>query len=119
MTLLVLFFVVALYLLVTTPFYILGKRRDVAHPWAAFVPIFGVAIVLFQSIGHSGWLSLMLLVPTLGPLVFVIWTAFAAPPHHGRTRWWTLALLVPVVSLFGWWAYALTLPDEDEEFAFA
>jgi Family of unknown function (DUF5684) len=114
-------FLVVGWLLITTPFYILGRRRGVEHAWAAFLPIFGIAIVLFESIGKSGWLSLLVLVPTVGGLVVWIWTAVEVPAHHGRSRWWILALIVPFVSFIGYWFYALTLPHEqdEDEFAFA
>jgi hypothetical protein len=109
------------WVLMTTPFYILGRRRGLEHAWAAFLPFFGIAIVLFESFGRSGWLSLLVLVPTAGPLLVVVWAAVEVPPHHGRSRWWTAALMLPLLNLIAYWFYALTLPHEldEDEFAFA
>jgi hypothetical protein len=58
-------FLAAGWFLITTPFYILGRRRGLDHPWVAF-PLLGIAIVLFESIGKSGWLGLLVFVPTVG-----------------------------------------------------
>ena len=109
------------WLLLTTPFYILARRRGLDHAWVAFLPFFGAWIVLFESIGRSGWFSLLVLVPTVGPLLVVVWTAIEVPEHHGRSRLWTAALIVPLVNFLGYWFYALTLPHEldEDEFAFA
>jgi hypothetical protein len=117
--LLALSFLTVGWLLITTPFYILGRRRGVDHAWAAFLPFFGIAVVLFESIDKPNWLSLLVLVPTVGPLLVIVWTAVEVPSHHGRTRWWTAALIVPIVNLIGYWFYALTLPREQDELAFA
>ena len=119
--LLALSILVALWLLLTTPFYILARRRGLYHAWVAFTPFFGIWIVLFESIGKSGWFSLLMLVPTLGPLLVIVWTAIEVPEHHGRSRLWTAALIVPLVNFLGYWFYAVTLPNEldEDEFAFA
>ena len=112
-------FLAVAWLLITTPFYILGRRRGLDHPWVAFLPGLGTAIVLFESIDRSGWLGLLVFVPTVGPLLVLGWTAVEVPSHHGRSRWWTAALIVPLVHLIGYWFYALTLPREQDELAFA
>jgi uncharacterized membrane protein YhaH (DUF805 family) len=119
MPLLALSFLTVGWLLITTPFYILGRRRGLDHPWVAVLPLFGIAIVLFESIGKSGWLALLVFVPTVGPLLVFVWTAVEIPSHHGRSRWWTAALIVPIVNVIGYWFYALTLPREQDELAFA
>jgi hypothetical protein len=113
-------FVLGVWLLMAAPFYILGRRRGVKHAWVAFVlPGFGIAIVLFNSIGLTGWLSLLLFIPTVGGAVVWVWAALAVPANHGRSHWWTVALIVPGVSWFAYWVYALTLPREQDDFAFA
>jgi uncharacterized membrane protein YhaH (DUF805 family) len=56
------------------------------------IPLLGSWIVLFESIGRSGWLALMVFVPTVGPLVALNWTAVEMPSRHDRSRW-TLVLL--------------------------
>jgi hypothetical protein len=78
-------------------------------------------VVLFESIDKSGWLCLLVLIPTVGGLAIWVWTAIEVPVHHGRSRWWTAALIVPLVNIIPYWFYALTLPREqdEDEFAFA
>jgi hypothetical protein len=73
----------------------------------------GLWIVLFESIGRSGLLALLGLVPMLG-LVVVIWTALEVPAKHGRSRWWTLPLIVPVANIVGYWVYAFTFGRDTE-----
>jgi bacteriorhodopsin len=100
---------VAVYLALVTPVYVIGRRLGVRKSWVAFVPIFGVWIVLLESVGQSGWAALAVLIPTLGVLALLLWIAVAAPPRHGRSRLWTLAFIVPGLNFLAYWAYALTL----------
>ena len=93
------------------PGYVLAKRRGVRNPAVAFVPFVGLWIVLFESIGRSGWLGLLAFVPYVGLLVLPIWIGIELPAHHGRTRWWTAILVIPVLNLAGYWVYAFTLPE--------
>jgi Family of unknown function (DUF5684) len=109
--------VVAIFLVLSTPIFVIGRRRGLQNAWAAFIPLLGIWIVLFESIGRSGWFSLLVFIPTAGPLALLIWTAVELPAHHGRSRWWTLALIVPGVNLLGYWFYAFTLPRNDLSFA--
>jgi len=76
----------------------------------AFVPFFGLWIVLFESIGRSGWLALLTFIPYVGWLLVPVWTGIELPAHHGRSRWWTAVLAVPILNLVGYWVYAFTLP---------
>jgi hypothetical protein len=92
------------------PGYVLAKRRGLRNPLVAFVPFVGLWIVLFESIGRSGWLGLLAFVPYVGLLVLPLWTGIEMPAHHGRTRWWTAILAIPVLNLVGYWVYAFTLP---------
>lgn len=92
------------------PGYVLAKRRGLQNPIVAFVPLFGLWIVLFESIGRSGFFALIGLVPSVGWLILPVWTGIEMPAHHGRSRWWTAILAIPVLSLAGYWAYAFTLP---------
>jgi Family of unknown function (DUF5684) len=108
-----LLFVVAIFLVAGLPVFVIGRRRGIQNAWAAFVPLLGIW-VLFESIGRSGWFALLVFIPTAGPLVLLIWTAVELPVHHGRSRWWTLALILPGVNLLGYWFYAFTLPPRDE-----
>lgn len=98
------------YVVLAIPAYILAQRRNLEQPWVAFVPFFGATIVMLWSIDRSGWLSLLGVVPLVN-IIFSIWLLVTMPAEHGRTRWWALALLVPLVGLL--W-YALTLPDRSE-----
>jgi hypothetical protein len=110
--------VLAIFFVLALPFYVLGRRRGVQNAWAAFVPLLGIWIVLLESMGRSGWLSLLVFIPTLGPLALLIWTAFQVPAHHGRSRWWTLPLIVPAVNLVAYWFYAFTLPKDEPALAY-
>lgn len=109
--------IVAAFCLVVTPVFVIGRRRGLRNPWAAFVPLLGVWIVLCESMGRSGWFSLLVFIPTVGPLALLVWTAVRVPPHHGRSRWWTLAFIVPGLNLIGYWFYAFTLPRNEPAFA--
>ena len=98
---------------VATPAFVIGRRRGLQNPWAAFIPFVGIWIVLFESIGRSGWFALLVFIPTAGPLALLIWTAVQVPAHHGRSRWWTLGMIVPGVNVIAYWFYAFTLPRND------
>jgi Family of unknown function (DUF5684) len=100
----------------SVPVYVIGRRRGLKNPWAAFVPLLGVSIVLLEATGRSGWLALLVFVPYAGALVLLLWTAVKLPAHHGRSRWWTLGLLVPSVNVLAYWFYAFTLPRNDYAF---
>ena len=107
-TLLLVFFPIAAWILGSIPAYVIGSRLGVVHPAEAFIPIVGPYIVLLHSIKRSGWLCILGLIPIVS-LVFAIWLAFVIPVDHGRTRWWALAFLIPLVNLFAFYVYAFTL----------
>jgi hypothetical protein len=115
----VLLVLLAIYLVLVTPAYLIGQRRGLRHAWAAFIPLLGVWIVLFEAIGKSGWYSLLVFIPYAGPIAVCIWTAWELPRKHARSGWWTLALLVPLVNVVTFWFYALTLPERRDRLAFA
>jgi hypothetical protein len=104
--------IAAIFCAVSAPVFVIGRRRGLQNPWVAFIPLLGIWIVLFESMGRSGWLSALVFIPTIGPIAVLVWTAVQVPPHHGRSRWWTLAFIVPGVNLIGYWFYAFTLPRE-------
>ena len=56
------------------PGYVLAKRRGLRDPIVAFVPLVGLWIVLFESIGRSGWLGLLAFVP-----YSVCWSSRSGP----------------------------------------
>ena len=105
----ILFFSTVL-VIVGVPGYVLAKRRGLRNPIVAFVPFIGLWIVLFESIGRSGWLALLAFIPYVGLLVLPVWTGIELPARHGRSRWWTAILAIPLLNLVGYWAYAFTLP---------
>ena len=109
--------IVAVFVVLVFPVFVIGRRRGVRNPWMAFIPLLGVWIVLFEAIGKSGWYSLLTFIPYVGGLVLFIWTAVELPAHHGRSRWWTLPLVIPGVNLVGYWFYAFTLPRNSISFA--
>jgi hypothetical protein len=104
------FVVVAVYVLVALPAYVIGKRRGVSAPGVAFVPLVGSTIVILWSIERSGWLAILGLIPIVA-IVFAIWLVFTLPADHGRTRWWGLAFLIPGVNVIAFYVYAFTLED--------
>ena len=116
---LILLLLVAVYVAILWPVYVIGQRRGVSRPGVAFVPILGAWIVFMESMGRSGWLSLITFVPYVGGLVLLVWTAVEAPVKHGRSSWWTLPMIVPGVNFVAYWFYAFTLPAERNELAFA
>ena len=107
------------YAFITTPGYVIARRRGLANPWIAFVPFFGLAIVLFESAGRSGWFALVGLVPSLGAIIISVWTGLEVPARHGRSGWWSVGLVVPFLNLLVYWPYALTLEREDDVWSFA
>jgi uncharacterized membrane protein YhaH (DUF805 family) len=109
--------VVAVFIALVFPVFVIGRRRDLRNPWVAFIPLLGVWIVLFEAVDKSGWYSLLAFVPYVGTLVLLIWTAVELPSNHGRSRWWTLLLMIPGVNLVGYWFYAFTLPRKNVSFA--
>jgi hypothetical protein len=58
----------------------------------------------------AAWNTLFVLVPYVGALIISVWLAWQVPRFHRRSAWWTVALVVPIVNVLGYWAYALTLP---------
>ena len=62
------------------PGYVLAKRRGLRNPIVAFVPFVGLWIVLFESIGKSGWLGMLAFVPYVGLFVLPIWTGVESLP---------------------------------------
>lgn len=99
--------------IVGTPVYVIARRRGQRYPWIAFVPFLGIWIVLCESMGRSGWLGLLAFIPTFGALLLDVWIAVELPARHGRSRAWTLALLIPGLNLVGYWVYAFTLERDD------
>src|SRR5438270_12488339 len=89
-------FIAAITLVPAVPGYVIARRRGLARPWVAFVPLVGLWIILCESTGHSGWAALIILIPTIGALILSIWMAIEVPVQHHRSRWWTAALIVPL-----------------------
>ncbi len=93
---------------VGVPAFVVGQRRGVEAPGIAFVPLVGAWIVILRSIGRSGWLAVLALIPLVS-LGLYIWVAFTVPAEHDRTRWWTLPFLIPGANIVAFWVYAFTL----------
>ena len=109
---LIVFYVAALAmaaLIPGIPGFVIAQRSGVSYPGLAFIPFVGLWIVLFETMRRSGWLGLLALIPSLGYLVVSIWAAIRVPQHHSRSQWWTAALILPLLNIFGYWVYALTL----------
>ena len=90
------------------PAFVVGQRRGVDSPGIAFVPFVGAWIVILRSIGRSGWLAVLSVIPLVA-LGLYIWVAFTVPAEHGRTRWWTLPFLIPGANIVAFWVRAFTL----------
>jgi hypothetical protein len=88
--------------------FVVGQRRGVDSPGIAFVPFVGAWIVILRSIGRSGWLAVLSVIPLVA-LGLYIWVAFRVPTEHGRTSWWTLPFLIPGANVVAFWVYAFTL----------
>ena len=99
---------IAVWILGSIPAYVIGTRLGVVHSGEAFIPIVGPYIVLLHSIKRSGWLCLLGLVPFVS-LFFYIWLICVIPSEHGRTKWWILAFLIPIVNVIAYYSYAFTL----------
>ena len=50
---------VLVFVVLSIPAYVIGRRRGVSDAWVAFIPFFGSTIVLLWSIDRSGWLCLI------------------------------------------------------------
>jgi hypothetical protein len=110
--------IVALCFLPAIPGYVLARRRGLGASALAFIPFVGLWIVVFRSIGWTGWLlavliGLVVLTPYVG-LVVTSWAGVQVPTVHRRSRWWIALLAVPVVNLVGYWIYAFTLPKPED-----
>lgn len=106
--------IVIAFVLPAIPGYTLAKRCRLRGSGLAFIPWVGLWIIVFRSIGWTGWLLGLLLavviaLPFLG-LAVIAWAGIRAPAVHHRSQWWTAALVVPIVNLVGYWIYAYTLP---------
>ena len=105
---LIIFWPIAGWILGSIPAYVIGQRLGVVHSGEAFIPIVGPYIVLLHSIKRSGWLCILGLIPFVS-LIFYIWLICVIPVDHGRTRWWILAFLIPLVNVIAYYAYAFTI----------
>jgi len=75
------------------------------------MPLAGPTLVLLWSIEKPGWMVILGLVPIVN-IAFGLWLLFTVPVTHGRTAWWGLACMVPLV---GYYAYAFTLADSTSQ----
>jgi hypothetical protein len=109
----------AAYVLSLVPAYVVAQRSGVRNPWIAFIPLLGAYIVLFETIGRSAWLSLIVFVPYVGWLVVGVWIAVEVPNRHMRSGWWTVAFLVPGLNFVAFYWYAFTLPHDTADLVYA
>lgn len=104
-------FIVALFLVVAVPAYVVGRRSGVSAAAIAFIPLVGPTIVILWSIQRSGWLSVLGLIPLVS-IIFHIWLVLTVPAEQERTRWWALPFLIPLVNVIAFYVYAFTLEYE-------
>ena len=110
--------IIAVFFLPAIPGYVLARRRGLGAPAVALIPFVGLWIVVFRSIGWTGWLlgvlvGVVALTPYVG-LFVTAWAGVQVPAVHRRSRWWVALLAVPVVNLVGYWIYAFTLPKTSD-----
>ena len=105
---LILLFPLVFWIVGSIPAYVVGKRRGLTHAGEAFIPFVGPTIVVLRSVGRSGWLCLLGLIPLVG-LVFSIWLVCIVPGDHGRSKGWIVPFLVPGVNWIAFFAYAFTM----------
>ena len=108
------YLLVAAFFLQVDPRLRAGEPTRDEAPAVAFVPLIGLWIVVFRSIGWTGWLlgvlvGLVVLAPYIG-LFVTAWAGVRLPSVHRRSRWWIALLVVPVLNLVGYSLYAFTLP---------
>jgi hypothetical protein len=92
----------------TVPAFVVGRRLGVRRAGVAFIQFVGPTLVILWSIGRSGWMCLIGVVP-LASIIFAVWLVLTVPRAHDRTRWWTLPFLIPFVQVAAFYAYAFTL----------
>ena len=102
-----------LLLVVNWPAYKVGDRLGVPNPGLAFIPIVGPYIVIWRSIGSSGWNTLFLFIPLVN-VGAAIWLAYTVPTRHGRSQAWCLWFVIPRLNILGFWVYALTLAPHSD-----
>ena len=102
---------VATWIPLGIPAYVVCSRRSVSLPGLAFIPFVGPWIAVLRSIGTTAWASLLALVPVVS-IVFGIWLAFAIPARHGRSALWGIWFILPLANIVGFWVYAFTLPRQ-------
>jgi hypothetical protein len=96
-------------LVLSWPAYEMARRRAVASPALAFIPVAGPWMATLAAVGQTMWLALLVLVPYVGALGLGIWLAVVVPQRHARNQWWTFGFLVPVVNIVAFYWYAFTL----------
>lgn len=106
--------VLIFWLAFSIPGFIVARRRHVPYSGIAFVPLFGPMIVLLRAARISAWWTLLMVLLPFAALFLAIWLSIETPKQHGRNRWWTLPLAVPLVNVVAWWVYALTLAEAAE-----
>jgi hypothetical protein len=93
--------------------------------WAAVVVLVLVILCLFSVPVHvialrsnlEERVGLLGFVLYAGPLILSIWTSVGLPLRHGRSRWWTPPLVVPIMNAIAYWWYAFTLERESVQLA--
>jgi hypothetical protein len=96
-------------LVLSWPAFEMARRRAVARPALAFIPVAGPWMATLAAVGQTMWLALLILVPYVGALGLGIWLAVVVPQRHARNQWWTFGFLVPVVNIVAFYWYAFTL----------
>ena len=104
-------FVVVLFAVLYTPAFLVARKSDVSAAWVAYIPLVGMWVTILRAAKLSPWLVLIVWIPLIG-IVIGATVAWQLPEVHGRSQWWFVANLIPVL---GWYAYALTLQRDGHE----
>jgi hypothetical protein len=86
-------------------------RSGVSHAWVAYIPLVGMWVTILRAAKLSPWLVLVVWIPLIGIFIAAA-VAWHLPKVHGRSQWWFVVNLIPVI---GWYAYALTLQRDGHE----
>jgi hypothetical protein len=108
---LVIILILALFVVVYTPAFLVARQGGVSWAWAAYIPLVGMWVTILRAAKLSPYLVLVVWIPLIG-IVIGAAVAWHLPKVHGRSQWWFVANLIPVI---GWYAYALTLKRGEHE----
>jgi len=98
----------ALWIFLAWPTFIIGQRFDLDHKWMAFVPVLGF-FVLTSAAGLTHWFVLVIFIPFINWLVApILFTRICRATGQNEIKGW-----LTIVPILGWimtWAIAYDAP---------